>query len=68
MYLKNLLSGAVAKAVEGHHATEECYDDVIDILSGRFEDKRLIVQEHLRRLRELPNVTRSNDVLGLRTL
>lgn len=56
-----------AKAIVGLQATEKCYDDAIDILSSRFEDKRLIVEEHLRRLRELPDVTHSNDAQGLKT-
>ncbi|KAH6941006.1 hypothetical protein HPB50_011998 [Hyalomma asiaticum] len=47
-------------------ATEECYDDAIDVLDSRFGNKRLVVQEHLRRLRELPAVTRSSDFQGIR--
>lgn len=49
-YLRNLLSGIAATATEGLQATEECYDDAIDILKSRFGDQRLFVQEHLRRL------------------
>lgn len=67
-YLRSLLSGPAADSIAGLQATEDCYDDAVEILSRRFGDTRRIVQEHLGQLRSLPSVVSSNDIGGLRRL
>ncbi|KAH7973785.1 hypothetical protein HPB49_005296 [Dermacentor silvarum] len=49
-YLSTLLSRAAASAISGLQATEEYYQDAIDILKKRFGIASIIVQEDLRSL------------------
>ncbi|KAH7981281.1 hypothetical protein HPB49_022893 [Dermacentor silvarum] len=65
-YLSTLLSGAAASAISGLQATEECYQDVIDILKKRFGDESMIVQEHLQSLLDLRPVSSSSNITQLR--
>ncbi|KAM7297209.1 uncharacterized protein ISCGN_022362 [Ixodes scapularis] len=67
-YLRTLVTGPAAAAIAGLQATDACYDDAIEILSGRFGDRRRIEQDHLAKLRTLPSVSSSNDTRCLRRI
>ncbi|XP_040072261.1 uncharacterized protein LOC120844516 [Ixodes scapularis] len=67
-YLRTLVTGPAAAAIAGLQAIDACYDDAIEILSGRFGGRRRIEQVHLAKLRTLPSVSSSNDTRGLRRM
>ncbi|XP_064470219.1 uncharacterized protein LOC135384969 [Ornithodoros turicata] len=60
--------GQAASAIRGLQATESCYNDAIEILTQRFGNTGRIEREYLARLRNLPPVRFSTDVVGLRVL
>ncbi|XP_064479221.1 uncharacterized protein LOC135392441 [Ornithodoros turicata] len=67
-YLKSYLTGKAATAISGLPLTNENYDAAIDILKQRFNQKQLIVDQHLDRLLNLPKVNDAQNSVRLREL
>ncbi|XP_049527620.1 uncharacterized protein LOC125947248 [Dermacentor silvarum] len=67
-YLKTLLAGPAAKAIEGIQVTDASYADAIEILTNRFGNVRIIEQKYLENLRMLRPVRFSTDVTAMRNL
>ena len=66
-YLKACLKGRAAEAISSIQVTNENYDDAWDILSQRFENKKLSVFSHVAAIVDFPNLTKEN-VTSLRNL
>ncbi|XP_037523578.1 uncharacterized protein LOC119400588 [Rhipicephalus sanguineus] len=67
-YLKNLLTGQAAKAIDGIQATEGSYEGAITLLTNRFGNKKIIEQNFLANLRTIKLVKSSTYVGSLRSL
>lgn len=67
-HLKTYLAGTAAKAVAGLNLTDSNYDAAVDILSGKFGKKHLIVNAHMSKLLNFTPVKKSSDVRALRQL
>ncbi|XP_064466296.1 uncharacterized protein LOC135377646 [Ornithodoros turicata] len=67
-YLQSYLTGKAAAAISGLSLTNENYDTAIDLLKQRFNQRHLIVEEHLNRLLHLPPVVDAGKFVRLREL
>ncbi|XP_037521690.1 uncharacterized protein LOC119398945 [Rhipicephalus sanguineus] len=67
-YLKSLLVGQAAKAIEGIQVTVASYADATEILTNRFGNTRIIEQKYLENLRTPKPVRCSTDVTAMRNL
>ncbi|XP_011869055.1 PREDICTED: uncharacterized protein LOC105562656, partial [Vollenhovia emeryi] len=59
-YLKSCLSGDAARTLDTLEASDANYDVAWDILTERFENKNIIVHNHVKALFELPPVTKDS--------
>ncbi|XP_011883833.1 PREDICTED: uncharacterized protein LOC105570983, partial [Vollenhovia emeryi] len=66
-YLRSCLSGEAARALDTLEASDANYGVAWDILRARFENKSIIVHNHLRALFELPQISKDSYV-SLRAL
>lgn len=66
-YLKNLLKGEAARAIEGLAIVSANYQNALDILVKRFGSKSKIISAHVQELLQLP-VLQSVNGGGLRSL
>ncbi|KAF8778197.1 hypothetical protein HNY73_014941 [Argiope bruennichi] len=67
-YLKSLLGGAAAIAVNGFALSDENYDQALKLLKQRFGREELVINAHMSKLLNLVPVTDSNNIYGLRKL
>ncbi|KAH7986592.1 hypothetical protein HPB52_024853 [Rhipicephalus sanguineus] len=67
-YLKNLLTGQAARAIDGIQATEGSYEDAITLVTNQFGNKKIIEQNYLENLRTTKPVKSSIGVASLRDL
>ncbi|XP_064486068.1 uncharacterized protein LOC135398613 [Ornithodoros turicata] len=67
-YLQSYLTGKAAAAISGLSLTNENYDTAIDLLKQRFNQRHLIVEEHLNRLLHLSPVVDAGKFVRLREL
>ena len=56
-YLKSLLEGAAAKAIQGLTLSDANYDSAIDLLKERFGKSQAIITAHMEELLKVPNCT-----------
>ena len=68
VYLKNLLQGKVAYAIQGLPITDEIYNVALDILSSRFGNKQTIISSHMENLMKLPTVVNITDIKKIRVI
>ncbi|XP_071640886.1 uncharacterized protein [Temnothorax longispinosus] len=66
-YLISSLEGDAAHVIKSLEITSNKYQEALDLLKQRYDDKRMIAQEHIRALYDLPAVTRGNSI-ALRNL
>ena len=62
VYLKNLLQGKAAYAIQGLPLTDGNYNVPLDILSSRFGNKQIIISSHMEDLMKLPTVVNITDI------
>ena len=67
-YLKSCLRGSAAEAISGFQLTKANYKEAVKLLESRFANKQVVVSKHMEKLMELPEISRSEDVLILRQL
>ncbi|KRZ65145.1 hypothetical protein T08_12777, partial [Trichinella sp. T8] len=60
-YLRSLLIGNAAAAIEGLPLNVANYDAAMTILSDSFGRKEIIIEEHMKELQNLPTVTSQWD-------
>ena len=68
VYLKNLLQGKAAYAIQGLPITDEIYNVALDILSSRFGNKQTIISSHMENLIKLPAVVNITDIKKIRVI
>ena len=69
VYLKNLLQGKAAYAVQGLPLTDGNYNMALDILSSRFGYKQIIISSHTwNNLMKLPTVVNITDIKKIRVI
>ena len=56
-YLKSLLEGAAAKAIQGLTLSDANYDSAIDLLKERFGKPQAIITAHMEELLKIPSST-----------
>lgn len=61
-YLKSCLEGDAARPIDTLPLTESNYDSAIKILQKRYGNRRLIVQEHVAMIINLPAIQKSSGV------
>lgn len=66
-YLKSCLVGEAQKITQSLEVTEQNYDIALDLLKKRYENKRIIINSHLKSIFDLPSLTKENSH-SLRTL
>lgn len=59
-YLKSCLSGDAARALDTLEASDANYNNAWDILKERFENKNIIIHNHVKALFELSQVTKDS--------
>ncbi|XP_029673850.1 uncharacterized protein LOC115241992 [Formica exsecta] len=59
-YLISSLEGDAAHVIESLEITPDNYVEALDLLKQRYDDKRVIAQEHIKALYDLPTVTKGN--------
>ncbi|XP_018378048.1 PREDICTED: uncharacterized protein LOC108770819 [Trachymyrmex cornetzi] len=59
-YLKAALKGKAAELVQSLEMSADNYEQAWQMLIKRYDNKRLIIQKHLRALFKLPSVTKEN--------
>ncbi|XP_031332673.1 uncharacterized protein LOC116162992 [Photinus pyralis] len=62
-YLKSCLKGDAHRLVQSLEITSDNYDVAWDMLKKRYENKRVIVNSHIKSLFELPTVTKDSYIL-----
>ncbi|CAL1282487.1 unnamed protein product [Larinioides sclopetarius] len=67
-YLKSLLGGAAANAINGFALSEENYDQALILLKQRFGREELVINAHMAKLLNLIPVNDSNNIYSLRKL
>ena len=67
-YLRSLLDGVAASAIEGFSVTKENYDATIKLLKDRFANPQIIVSSHMDALLKLNAVVDINDLYRIRGL
>lgn len=65
-YLNSCLKGDAQNIVHSLEITEQNYDIAWDLLKKRYENKRIIINSHLKSIFELPTLTKENSQ-GLRS-
>ena len=69
VYLKNLLQGKAAYAIQGLPLTDGNYNMALDILSSRFGYKQIITSSHTwKNLMKLPTVINITDIKKIRVI
>ncbi|XP_036145647.1 uncharacterized protein LOC118646570 [Monomorium pharaonis] len=66
-YLKSCLKGDAAQIIESLATSAENYEIAWNLVVERFDNKRIIIQNHVRSLFELPNIAKES-LTGLRAL
>lgn len=61
-YLQSCLKGEAAHAISSIQVTDLNYENAFKLLRERYENKRLIIQSHLRLLFELAQINKSNHI------
>lgn len=59
-YLKSCLQGDALELVRSLKITAQNYDVAWDVLQKRYDNKRLIVKNHVRAIREIPQATKES--------
>lgn len=59
-YLQSCLKGEAAQAISSIAVTDLNYEIAFKLIKDRFENKRLIIQSHLKSLFDMPVVTKNN--------
>lgn len=59
-YLISSLEGDAAHVIKSLEITAENYTEALSLLKQRYDDKRVIAQEHIKALFDLPTVTKGN--------
>ena len=67
-YLKSLLSGTALEAISGLTLTASNYKDAVEILEKRFGNRQQIISKHMDLLLNVPAVSSTNNLSGLRHL
>ncbi|GBM84851.1 hypothetical protein AVEN_19847-1 [Araneus ventricosus] len=67
-YLKGLLGGSAANAINGFTLSDENYDQALNLLKQRFDREELVINAHMAKLLNLLPVNDSNNIYGLRKL
>ncbi|GBM11079.1 hypothetical protein AVEN_206495-1 [Araneus ventricosus] len=67
-YLKGLLGGSAANAINGFALSDENYDQALNLLKQRFGREELVINAHMAKLLNLLPVNDSNNIYGLRKL
>ncbi|KAF2889828.1 hypothetical protein ILUMI_16345, partial [Ignelater luminosus] len=62
-YLRGCLKDDALRAIESLSVSNDNYDSAIELLKRRFENERLIVQEHVTNTRNVLHIKSSNQVL-----
>lgn len=66
-YLKSSLKGEAAEVIQSLEISSENYNEAWQMLNRRYDNKRLIVQKHIKALFELQSISKENHI-GLRHL
>ena len=67
-YLKSLLGGNAARAIEGLTVNENNYNSALEILKQRFGDRQVVINAHMNEFMGLDPVKNPSDVRRLRIL
>ncbi|GBM01529.1 hypothetical protein AVEN_202404-1 [Araneus ventricosus] len=67
-YLKGLLGGSAANAINGFALSDENYYQALNLLKQRFGREELVINAHMAKLLNLLPVNDSNNIYGLRKL
>ena len=68
VYLKNLLQGKSAYAIQGLPFTDGNYNVPLDIFSSRFGNKQIIISSHMENLMKLPTLVNITDIKKIRVI
>ena len=68
LYLKGLLKGQAAKAIEGLTVSQENYESALEIIKSRFGKTKLLIATHVDALLKIKPVLDSRNVQKLRGL
>lgn len=66
-YLKSSLKGEAAEIIQSLEVSSENYNEAWQMLNRRYDNKRLIIQKHIKALFELQSISKENHT-GLRHL
>jgi len=61
-YLISSLEGDAAHVIKSLEITPDNYREALELLKQRYDDKRVISQEHIKALYDLPTVTKNNYI------
>ena len=67
-YLKSLVEGNAASAIDGFALTADNYESAVKVLKDRFADPQIIISSHMEELLNLPVVSDVNKVNKIRQL
>lgn len=67
-YLRSLLDGVAASAIEGFSLTKENYDAAVELLKDRFANTHIVVSSHMDALLKLNAVVDVSDLCKIRCL
>jgi len=59
-YLRSALRGDAATVIQSLEVSTANYDEAWQMLTARYDNKRLIIQKHIKAIFELPAVTKEN--------
>lgn len=62
-YLKSCLRNDALRLVQSYQVSSDNYSIVWDLIKKRYENKRIIINNHLKHLFELPTVTKESPIL-----
>ena len=67
-YLKSLVEGNAASAIDGFALTADNYESAVKLLKDRFADPQMIISSHMEELLNLPAVSDIHQVSKIRQL
>ncbi len=67
-YLRSLLDGAAASAIEGFSLTKENYDAAVNLLKDRFANTQVIISSHMDALLKLNAIVDMSELSKIRGL
>ncbi|GFR06372.1 integrase catalytic domain-containing protein [Trichonephila clavata] len=68
IYLKSLVGGGAASAINGLELKDENYNSALEILHSRYGNKDVLIKAHLGSLLNITPIKTSNDLNALRTM